>query len=99
MSTTPTGNLAKLRGAGFSFFLCLLIALNLIGLIDVELKLSSCLSYNFVMNKRAKKRLKESIKKQIAERSPEDKGQGSSSPIKKLPESRGFTPRPAKKKA
>jgi hypothetical protein len=50
------------------------------------------------MNKRAKKRAKEAIKKEIAERSDNRKEQGSSSPAKKLPESRGFTPRPDKKR-
>jgi hypothetical protein len=50
------------------------------------------------MNKKAKKRVKEAIKKEIAERTTVSKGQGSSSPSKKLPESRGFTPRPDKKR-
>jgi hypothetical protein len=50
------------------------------------------------MNKKAKKRAKEAIQKDIAERSTGNKGQGSSSPPKKLPESRGFTPRPDKKR-
>jgi hypothetical protein len=50
------------------------------------------------MNKRAKKRMKEAIKKEIAERSENRQQQGSSSPSKKLPESRGFTPRPDKKR-
>lgn len=50
------------------------------------------------MNKRAKKRAKNAIKKEIAERSDNRKEQGSSSPSKKLPESRGFTPRPDKKR-
>ena len=50
------------------------------------------------MNKRAKKRLKEAIQKEIAERSTGNKGQGTSSPPKKMPESRGFTPRPDKKR-
>lgn len=50
------------------------------------------------MNKRAKKRLKEAIQKDIAARTTTSKGQGSSSPAKKLPESRGFTPRPDKKR-
>jgi hypothetical protein len=49
------------------------------------------------MNKKAKKRLKEAVQKEIAER-PTTKNQGSSSPPKKLPESRGFTPRPDKKR-
>jgi hypothetical protein len=51
-----------------------------------------------VMNKRAKKRLKEAIRKEIAEKSDGRKEQGPSSPTKKLPESRGFTPRPDKKR-
>jgi hypothetical protein len=50
------------------------------------------------MNKRAKKRLKEAIKKDIAERTTNNKGQGSSAPPKTMPESRGFTPRPDKKR-
>ena len=50
------------------------------------------------MNKKAKKRLKETVRKEIAERTPAGKEQGSSSPPKKLPESRGFTPRPDKKR-
>jgi len=50
------------------------------------------------MNKKAKKRLKESVQKEIAERTPPSKGQGTSIPPRKLPESRGFTPRPDKKK-
>jgi hypothetical protein len=50
------------------------------------------------MNKKAKKRLKEAVQKEIAERTTDSKGQGSSIPPKKLPESRGFTPRPDKKR-
>jgi hypothetical protein len=50
------------------------------------------------MNKRAKKRMKEAIKKEIAERTDNRKEHGSSSPSKKLPESRGFTQRPDKKR-
>jgi hypothetical protein len=50
------------------------------------------------MNKRAKKRAREDIKKEISERSDNRREQGSSSPSKKLPESRGFTPRPDKKR-
>jgi hypothetical protein len=50
------------------------------------------------MNKKAKKRLKESVQKEIAERNSNRNEQGSSSPPKKLPESRGFTPRPDKKR-
>ncbi len=56
------------------------------------------LLYNRVMNKKAKKRLKESVQKEIAERTSVNKEQGSSSPPKKLPESRGYTPRPDKKR-
>jgi len=51
-----------------------------------------------LMNKKAKKRAREAIKKDIAERSTGSKEQGSSSPPKKLPEGRGFTPRPDKKR-
>ena len=53
------------------------------------------------MNKKAKKRAREAIRKEIAERSDNRKEQGSSSPSnpsKKLPESRGFTVRPDKKR-
>jgi len=50
------------------------------------------------MNKKAKKRLKESVQKEIAERTTRSKGLGSSVPPKKLPESRGYTPRPDKKR-
>jgi hypothetical protein len=50
------------------------------------------------MNKKAKKRLKESVQKEIAERTNTTQGQGSSIPPKKMPESRGFTPRPDKKR-
>jgi hypothetical protein len=50
------------------------------------------------MNKRAKKRLKEAIKKDISERSENRQEQGHSSPTKKMPESRGFTVRPDKKR-
>ena len=56
------------------------------------------LRYNPAMNKKAKKRLKESVQKEIAERTTVNKEQGSSIPPKKLPESRGFTPRPDKKR-
>ena len=52
----------------------------------------------FVMNKRAKKRVKEAIRKEIAERPGKRNEQGFSSPAKKLPESRGFTVRPDKKR-
>ena len=54
--------------------------------------------YNPDMNKKAKKRLKESVQKEIAERTTAGKGQGSSAPPKKMPEGRGFTPRPDKKR-
>jgi hypothetical protein len=50
------------------------------------------------MNKKAMKRLKESVQKQIAERTPKQNEPGASSPRKKMPESRGFTPRPDKKR-
>jgi hypothetical protein len=56
------------------------------------------LLYNPAMNKRAKKRAKEAIKKEIAERTDNRQPQGSTSPSKKLPQSRGFTPRPDKKR-
>lgn len=50
------------------------------------------------MNKRAKKRIKEAVRKEIAERPGADKGQGFNPPEKKQPASRGFTPRPDKKR-
>jgi len=50
------------------------------------------------MNKRAKKRAKEAIQKEIAERSDKTKEQGFTPPAKKLPTSRGYTPRPDKKR-
>jgi hypothetical protein len=50
------------------------------------------------MNKKAKKRLKESVQKEIAERNPTRNTQGTSIPPKKLPESQKFTPRPDKKR-
>ena len=52
------------------------------------------------MNKRAKKRVKEAIRKEIAELSEnrKEKEQGFTPPAKKLPESRGFTARPDKKR-
>lgn len=54
------------------------------------------------MNKKAKKnRIKEAVRKELAERSENRKQQGSSypaNPSKKLPESRGFTVRPEKKR-
>ncbi|MDT5294736.1 MAG: hypothetical protein QOJ76_1616 [Acidobacteriota bacterium] len=50
------------------------------------------------MNKRAKKRLKEAVKKEIAERANNRQEQTFSPPAKKLPESRGFTARPDKKR-
>jgi hypothetical protein len=56
------------------------------------------LGYNLPMNKKARKRLKESIQKSIATRTSDSKEQGSSIPPKKLPESRGFTARPDKKR-
>lgn len=50
------------------------------------------------MNKKAKKRLKESVQKEIAERNPSRNTQDTSIPPKKLPESQKFTPRPDKKR-
>jgi hypothetical protein len=50
------------------------------------------------MNKKAKKRLKESVQKEIAERNPKRNEQGTSIPPKKLPENQKFTPRPEKKR-
>lgn len=50
------------------------------------------------MNKRAKKRVKEAIQKEIAERSDKRKEQGFVPPAKKQPVSRGFTARPDKKR-
>jgi hypothetical protein len=50
------------------------------------------------MKKRAKKRLKEAVQKQIAERADNRQEQGFVPPAKKLPESRGFTARPDKKR-
>ena len=50
------------------------------------------------MNKRAKKRMKEAIRKDINKKSDNRQEQGHSSPTKKLPESRGFTVRPDKKR-
>jgi hypothetical protein len=50
------------------------------------------------MNKRAKKRMKEAIKKEITERSDNRQEQGHPSPTKKMPESRGYTVRPDKKR-
>jgi hypothetical protein len=50
------------------------------------------------MNKRAKKRLKETIQKEIAERTKDRKDHAFTSPSKKPPESRGYTPRPDKKR-
>jgi hypothetical protein len=50
------------------------------------------------MNKKAKKRMKEAIQKDITRKSEDRKEQGFSSPVKKSPESRGFTARPDKKR-
>jgi hypothetical protein len=50
------------------------------------------------MKKREKKRLKEAIQKEITERSEKTKTPGFSPTPKKLPESRGFTVRPEKKR-
>jgi len=57
-----------------------------------------CLLYTLVMNKKAKKRLKEAIQKDIAARTPANTGQGTPTSTKKLPESRSFTLRPDKKR-
>ena len=48
------------------------------------------------MNKRAKKRVKEAIEKQNLERS--QSGKGPQPPTKGVPQRRGFTPRPDKKR-
>jgi hypothetical protein len=48
------------------------------------------------MNKRAKKRVKEAIEKQNLERSQASKAQNPTS--KGVPQRRGFTPRPDKKR-
>ncbi|MCA1633844.1 MAG: hypothetical protein LC802_09025 [Acidobacteria bacterium] len=52
------------------------------------------------MKKRAKKRLKEAIKKEIGERADNRQEQTFSPPAKKLPQSqnRGFTAKPEKKR-
>ncbi|HEY0379234.1 MAG TPA: hypothetical protein VGC87_20120 [Pyrinomonadaceae bacterium] len=50
------------------------------------------------MNKKSKKRLKEAIQKDINKKADDRKEQGYSSPVKKLPEGRGFTARPDKKR-
>ncbi|HEX8473025.1 MAG TPA: hypothetical protein VF666_03260 [Pyrinomonadaceae bacterium] len=49
------------------------------------------------MNKRAKKRFKEAIKKESLERTKTTKGE-TFSPTKQLPERRGFTAKPEKKR-
>jgi len=54
--------------------------------------------YNLVMNKKAKKRLKESVQKEIGERNFKRNEQGTSISPKKLPENQKFTPRPEKKR-
>ena len=51
-----------------------------------------------IMNKRAKKRLKEAIQKDIGERADKRREQNFSTPAKKMPESRGFTAKPEKKR-
>ena len=53
--------------------------------------------YNAFMNKRAKKRLKETIEKENAERAKTHPEQNLSSP-KDRQELRGFLPKPAKKR-
>jgi hypothetical protein len=50
------------------------------------------------MNKRAKKRLKEAIQKELAERTDKRNEQTFSTPTKKVSESRGFTVKPEKKR-
>jgi hypothetical protein len=50
------------------------------------------------MKKRAKKRLREAIKKEIGERTDNRQEQTFSPPAKKLPQSRGFTAKPEKKR-
>lgn len=50
------------------------------------------------MNKKAKKRLRESVRKEIAERDSKPNEHGTAIPPKKLPESQKFTPRPDKKR-
>jgi hypothetical protein len=50
------------------------------------------------MNKRAKKRVKEAVRKEIAERTDNRKEQGFAPPSKQLPKSQAFTPRPDKKR-
>ncbi|MEO8436412.1 MAG: hypothetical protein ABI596_16050 [Pyrinomonadaceae bacterium] len=50
------------------------------------------------MNKRAKKRLKESIEKENLERAKTRKEQSLSFPKELQQEHRGFTPKPAKKR-
>jgi len=50
------------------------------------------------MNKKAKKRAKEAIRKEITERSNNRQEQAAPSPTKKAPEARGFTVRPEKKR-
>ena len=60
--------------------------------------MATLLLYNLVMNKKAKKRLRESVRKEIAERDPKLNEHGTSIPPKKLPESQKFTPRPDKKR-
>jgi hypothetical protein len=50
------------------------------------------------MNKRAKKRLKEAIQKDLAERADKRQEQTFSTPAKKVSESSGFKVKPAKKR-
>ena len=59
--------------------------------------ISSFPGYNLFMNKRAKKRIKEEIEKKNLKREKAVQEQNLSS-SKKLPESRGFTVRPDKKR-
>ena len=50
------------------------------------------------MNKRAKKRLKEALKKEIADKAKPGNDQGFSSPKQPPEERRGFIAKPAKKR-
>jgi hypothetical protein len=55
--------------------------------------------YNlFIMNKRAKKRLKETIQKELAERADKRNEQPFSAPARKVLESSGFKVKPEKKR-
>jgi len=55
--------------------------------------------YNlFIMNKRAKKRLKEAIQKELSERADKRNEQPFSAPARKVSESSGFKVKPEKKR-